>query len=60
MSVHEILQKIEELPDEERLELFEKLGEFNEVPQSLRRSFVEAAHGELIELEDALQELGRG
>lgn len=59
MSANEILQKIEELPEEERRELFQKLSELDEVPQSLRQSLAEAARGELIGLDDALQELDR-
>lgn len=59
MSANEILQKIEELPDEERRQLFQKLSELDEVPQSLRQSFAEVARGELIDLDDALQELDR-
>jgi hypothetical protein len=59
MSATEILQKIEELPDQERRELFQKLSEFDEMPESLRRSLSEAARGDLISLDDALQELDR-
>jgi len=59
MSANEILQKIEELPDEERRQLFQKLSELDEVPQSLGQSFAEVARGELIDLDDALQELDR-
>jgi hypothetical protein len=59
MSANEILQKIEELPDEERRQLFQKLSELDEVPQSLRQSLAEAARGELIDLNDALEELDR-
>ena len=59
MSANEILQKIEELPDEERRQLFQKLSELDEVPQSLRQSLAEAARGELIGLDDALGELDR-
>lgn len=59
MSANEILQKIEELPDEERRQLFQKLSELDEVPESLRQSLAEAARGELIDFDDALQELDR-
>ena len=59
MSANEILQRIEELPEEERRELFQKLSELDEVPQSLRQSLAEAARGDLIDLDDALQELDR-
>jgi hypothetical protein len=59
MSANEILQRIEELPEEERRQLFQKLSELDEVPQSLRQSLAEAARGDLIDLDDALQELDR-
>ena len=59
MSANEILQKIEQLPDKDRRELFRKLSEFDDMPESLRQSLAEAARGELIDLEDALQELDR-
>ena len=57
MSATEILEKIEQLPAEERQRLFQKLSELENVPESLRESLVEAARGELISLDDALQEL---
>jgi hypothetical protein len=59
MSANEILQKIEQLPDQERRELFQKLSEFDEMPESLRQSLAEADRGELIPLDDAVQELER-
>jgi hypothetical protein len=61
MSVAEILHQIEALPTEERLELVNKLVELSEadVPESLRQSMAEANRGELIALDDALQELDR-
>jgi hypothetical protein len=59
MSANEILQKIEQLPDKDRRELFRKLSEFDDMPESLRQSLAEAARGELIDLDDALQELDR-
>jgi len=59
MSAAEILQKIDELPEEERRWLLGKLSEFDDIPESLRQSLAEAARGELIELDDALQELDR-
>ena len=59
MSANEILQKIEQLPDKDRRELFRKLSEFDDMPESLRESLAEAARGELIPLDDALQELDR-
>jgi hypothetical protein len=59
MSASEILQKIDELPTEERDWLLQKLSETENIPESLRQSLAEAARGELIDLDDALQELDR-
>ena len=61
MSVAEILHQIEALPTDERLQLVEKLVQLSEadVPESLRQSMAEAKRGELIDLDDALQELDR-
>ena len=53
MSATEILEKIEQLPDEERRRLFERLSQLEDVPESLRESLAEAARGELIPLDDA-------
>jgi hypothetical protein len=59
MSANKILQEIEQLPEKDRRELFRKLSEFDDMPESLRQSLSEAARGELIDLDDALQELDR-
>ena len=59
MSATEILEKIEQLPIEERRRLFQKLSELENVPESLRESLAEAARGELIDFDDALRELDR-
>ncbi len=61
MSVAELLHEIEALPSEERLRLVEKLVRLSEadVPESLRQSMAEAERGELIDLDEALQELDR-
>ncbi len=61
MSATELLQKIEELPETERRWLLGKLSELGDadLPESLRQSLAEAARGEFIELDDALQELDR-
>jgi len=61
MSVAEILHQIEALPAEERLQLLEKIFELPEatIPESLRQSMAEAERGELIDMDDALQELDR-
>ncbi len=59
MSVAEILHQIEALSTEERIQLLEKLFELPEanIPESLRQSMAEAERGELIDMDDALQEL---
>jgi hypothetical protein len=61
MSVAELLNEIEALPSEERLRLVEKLVQLtvSDVPDSLRQSMAEAERGELIDLDEALQELDR-
>ena len=61
MSVTELLQQIEALPQKERLELVEKLFHLTEadVPDSFRAGMEEASRGELIDLDDALTELDR-
>jgi hypothetical protein len=61
MSVADILQEIEALPSEERLQLVEKLIKLTEadIPESLRQSIAEAARGEFIEMDEALKELDR-
>jgi len=59
MSATELLQKIEALPETERRWLLGKLSELDDLPESLRQSLAEAARGEFIELDDALQELDR-
>ena len=61
MSVAELLHEIEALPSEERLRLMEKLVQLTEadLPESLRQSMAEAGRGELIEMDEALQELDR-
>jgi hypothetical protein len=61
MSVTELLHEIEALPSEERLRLVEKLVQLTEadVPESLRQSMAEAERGELLDLDEALQELDR-
>ncbi len=59
MSVAELLEKIEALPNSDRVALLQKLSERDEIPASLRESLAEAARGELTDLDDALQELDR-
>jgi len=59
MGIAELLHQIETLPSEERLHLVEKLVQRTEadIPESLRQSMAEAERGELIEMNEALQEL---
>jgi len=59
MGVAELLHEIEALPSEERLRLVEKLMQLTEadIPESLRQSMAEAERRELIELDEALNEL---
>jgi predicted transcriptional regulator len=59
MSPDEILQKISELPHEERAWLLQKVSEMESIPASLRQSLAEAARGELLDLDEALYELDR-
>jgi len=61
MSVAEIIHEIEALPSNERLRLVEKLVQLTDadIPESLRQSMAEAERGELIELDDVLQDLDR-
>ena len=60
MSTSDLLHKIETLPKSDQLWLPEKLSEMTEaeIPDSFRRSMAEAERGELIELDEALRELG--
>lgn len=61
MSTRELLHEIETLPKPDQLWLLEKLSQLTEgeIPASLRQSMAEAERGELIDLDDALQELDR-
>ncbi len=61
MSTAELLHEIETLPKGEQLWLLEKLSELTEaeIPESFRQSMAEAARGETIELDEALQDLER-
>jgi hypothetical protein len=59
MSASEILKRIDELPTGERRWLIQQLSEMESIPESLRQSLAEAARGELIDFDDALQELDR-
>ena len=59
MSASELLHRIESLPKQERLWLWEKLSQLTraDIPESLRQSIAEAERGELIDLDEALREL---
>jgi hypothetical protein len=61
MSTNELWREIETLPTREQLVLLERLCALaeTEIPDSLRESMAEAERGELIDLDDALQELDR-
>ncbi len=59
MSTNELWREIETLPAREQLVLLERLSALAEaeIPDSLRESMAEADRGELIDLDEALQEL---
>ena len=61
MSTTELWHEIETLPKQEQFLLLEKLSALTEadMPESLLQSMAEAERGELIDLDDALQELDR-
>ena len=61
MSATQLLQQIESLPKDERVWLFERLCEIEEkdIPESFRQGMAEAERGELLDLDEALKELGR-
>ena len=61
MSATQLLQQIENLPKDERTWLFERLCEIEEkdIPESFRQGMAEAERGELMDMDEALKELGR-
>ncbi len=61
MSTNELWHEIETLPKQQQLALHEKLSALTEadLPAPLLQSMAEAERGELIDLDDALQELDR-
>ena len=61
MSTIELWHEIEMLPKQEQIALLEKLSTLAEadIPASLLQSMAEAERGDLIDLDDALQELDR-
>ena len=61
MGVSEILDEIKSLPTEQRWQILERTREMlgGEIPESFKRGMDEIARGEVIELDDALNELDR-
>lgn len=61
MGVSEILDEIKSLPPEQRWQVLERTRELlgPEIPESFRKAMGEIARGEVIELDEALQELDR-
>jgi chromosomal replication initiation ATPase DnaA len=61
MGVSEILDEIKSLPAEQRWQILERTREMlgSEIPESFKEGMAEIARGEVIELNEALQELDR-
>ena len=61
MGVSEILDEIKSLPAEQRWQILERTREMlgAEIPESFKRGMEEIARGEVIELDEALNELDR-
>ena len=59
MGVSEILDEIKLLPAEQRWQILERTREMlgSEIPESFNQGMREIARGEVIELDEALQEL---
>jgi len=59
MRVSEILQEIKSLPMQERWEILQRTREMLdvEIPESFKQGMREIARGEVIELDEALEEL---
>jgi hypothetical protein len=59
MGVSEILNEIESLPAEQRWQILERTREMlgSEIPESFKQGMQEIAHGEVIELDKALETL---
>ena len=59
MGVSEILQEIKSLPTQERWEILQRTREMldGEIPESFKQGMREIARGEVIELDEALEEL---
>lgn len=61
MGVSEIIEEIKSLPAEQRWEILERTREMlgPEIPESFKRGMREIARGEVIELDEALDDLER-
>jgi predicted transcriptional regulator len=61
VGVSEILDEIKSLPAEQRWQILERTREMlgAEIPDSFKRGMEEIARGEVIELDEALNELDR-
>ena len=61
MGVSEILREIESLPPEQRWQIIERTRATldSEIPDSFKQGMREIAKGEVMELDEALQELDR-
>ena len=59
MGVSEILQEIKSLPAQQRWEILERTREMldADIPESFKQGMREIARGEVIELDDALEQL---
>jgi hypothetical protein len=59
MGVSEILEEIKSLPMQQRWEILERTREMlgEEIPESFKQGMREIARGEVIELDEALEEL---
>jgi len=59
MGVSEILQEIKSLPMQQRWEILERTREMldAEIPESFKQGMREIARGDVIELDEALEEL---
>ena len=61
MGVSEILNEIKSLPPEQRWQVLERTRELlgTESPESFKNAMAEIVRGEVVELDEALQELDR-
>jgi hypothetical protein len=61
MGVSQILDEIKSLPPEQRWEILERTREMlgPEIPESFKQGMREIARGEVIEFDEALEELDR-